>query len=108
MSTARLQTLLALSDDELLQILDSDPLSVITGDEDQRPEIRILMQLLSEPEQRLGAPTLQRWARTGNPSPLHRLLQRDFAGFEDALAELDERGFIIRRGPGTSPPATNR
>ena len=34
LSTARLQTLLGLSDEELLQILDSDPLAVITGDED--------------------------------------------------------------------------
>jgi hypothetical protein len=96
MSAARLQSLLALSDDELLAILDSDPLSVITGEEDARPEIRILLQLLAEPEQTHGAPTLRRWLRAGSPSPLELLLKRDFGGFEDALAELAERGFIVR------------
>jgi hypothetical protein len=96
-SAARLQSLLGLEDEELLTILDSDPLAVITGEEDSRPEIRILLQLLAEPEETQGATTLRRWLRAGNPSPLQRLLQRDFAGFEDALAELNERGFIIRK-----------
>jgi len=96
-SAARLQSLLGLSDEELLTILDSDPLAVITGDEDARPEVRILLQLLQEPEETQGARTLQRWLRAGSPSPLDRLLARDFAGFEDALGELTERGFIIRR-----------
>jgi hypothetical protein len=35
--------------------------------------------------------------RAGSPSPLQRLLQQDFAGFEDALADYRERGFVIRR-----------
>ena len=48
MSAARLQTLLGLEDDELLQILGSDPIAVITGEEDLRPEIRILLQLLGD------------------------------------------------------------
>ena len=81
MSAARLQTLLGLSDEELLTILDSDPLAVITGDEDTRPEIRILLQLLGED------PPPRAWLRAGSPSPLELLLQRDFGGFEDALAE---------------------
>jgi hypothetical protein len=97
MSAARLQSLLGLEDEELLTILDSDPLAVITGEEDSRPEIRILLQLLAEPLETQGETTLRRWVRVGNPSPLQRLLQRDFAGFEDALAELSERGFIIRK-----------
>jgi hypothetical protein len=96
MSAARLQSLLGLSDDELLTILDSDPLAVITGDEDARPEVRILLQLLAEPEETQGAPTVRRWLRAGSPSSLELLLQRDFRGFEDALAELAERGFILR------------
>lgn len=96
MSAARLQGLLGLSDEELLTILDSDPLSVITGDEDSRPEIQILLQLLAEPEATQGAATLRRWLRAGSPSPLDRLVKRDFGGFEDALAELAERGFILR------------
>jgi hypothetical protein len=96
LSAARLQALLGLSDEELLTILDSDPLSVITGEEDTRPEIRILLQLLAEPEEAQGAPTLRRWLRAGSPSPLELLLNRDFGGFEDALAELAARGFILR------------
>jgi hypothetical protein len=35
--------------------------------------------------------------RAGSPSPLQRLLQQDFGGFEDALADYRERGFVIRR-----------
>jgi DNA-binding MarR family transcriptional regulator len=96
-SAARLQSLLGLTDEELLRILDSDALAVITGEEDSRPEVRILLQLLREPEETQGPATLRRWLRAGSPSPLQRLLQRDFAGFEDALAELSERGFIVRR-----------
>jgi hypothetical protein len=80
----------------LLAILDSDPLSVITGEEDTRPEIRILLQLLAQPEETQGAPTLRRWLRAGSPTPLELLLSRDFGGFEDALTELVERGFILR------------
>ncbi len=58
--------------------------------------MRILLELLAEPEETQGAATLRRWLRAGSPSPLDRLLQRDFGGFEDALAELAERGFILR------------
>src|SRR3954447_6985746 len=102
MSAARLQALLGLTDEELLQILGSDPIAVITGEEDTRPEVRILLHLI-EPN-----PPPRVWLQTGNPSPLQRLLQQDFAGFEDAYAEYSERGFIIRRGPGPAPPATPR
>jgi hypothetical protein len=95
MSTARLQSVLGLEDDELLQILGSDPIAVITGEEDLRPEVQILLQLLEE------NPPPRAWLRAGNPSPLQRLLQQDFAGFEDALADYNERGFTIRGGGGT-------
>jgi hypothetical protein len=102
MSAARLQTLLGLSDDELLLILGSDPIAVITGEEDMRPEIRILLVLLGDD------PPPRAWLRAGSPSPLQRLLQQDFAGFEDALADYRERGFVIsRRGRGDAPPARN-
>jgi hypothetical protein len=94
---------LGLEDEELLQILGSDPIAVITGEEDLRPEIQILLQLLGE------EPPPRAWVRAGSPSPLQRLLQQDFAGFEDALADYRERGFVIRRpGPDASPPATPR
>jgi hypothetical protein len=59
-----------------------------------RPEVRILLALLEGEDTPAGLP---RWVRTGSPSPLDLLLRKDFAGFEDALAELRERGFIIRR-----------
>jgi hypothetical protein len=43
---------------------------------------------------------LRRWARATGPGgrPIDRLLARDYAGFEDALAALAERGFILRGG----------
>ena len=111
MSAARLQALLGLTDEELLRILGSDPISVITGEEDLRPEVETLRQLLREPEETLGASTLQRWVRTSGPRgrPLDRLLAQDFAGFEDALADLGERGFIVTRpDPGASRRARPR
>jgi hypothetical protein len=75
---------------------------VITGEEDLRPEILILLQLLNE------TTPPKAWVRAGSPSPLQRLLQHDFAGFEDALADFAEHGFVLRsRGPGASPPATS-
>jgi hypothetical protein len=49
--------------------------------------------------------------RTAGPAgrPLDLLLARDFQGFENALATLSERGFVVtRRDPGASPPATSR
>jgi hypothetical protein len=110
-SAARLQTLLGLTDEELLRILGSDPISVITGEEDLRPEIQILEELLREPAETLGAQTLQRWVRTSGPHgrPLELLLAQDFAGFEDALAGLAERGFVITRpDPGASRRARPR
>lgn len=96
MSAARLQSLLGLSDEELLRILDSDPLAVITGEEDARPELAILLDLLAEASERAGEATLRRWVRANGERPLKLLLAHDFAGFEDALGELAERGFILR------------
>ena len=61
--------------------------------------MKILLELLHEAEERVGAPTLRRWLRASGPRgvPLQLLLRQDFAGFEDALADLAERGFILRR-----------
>ena len=94
----RLQELLGLSDDELLAVLDADPLSVIGGELEHRPELPILLDLLAEAEERAGPAVLRRWVRASGPAgrPLELLLNRDFAGFEDALATLAERGFVIR------------
>jgi hypothetical protein len=97
---ADLQALLGLSDEELLRVLDADPLEVLSGELDHRPELPILLDLLAEAEERAGAPVLRRWVRAEGPGgrPLDHLLQRDFGAFEDALGTLAERGFVIRGG----------
>jgi hypothetical protein len=45
---------------------------------------------------------LRRWIRADGPNgrPIELLLARDFAAFEDALATLADRGFVIRGGGG--------
>lgn len=91
-------TRLGLSDEELMTILDTDPLSVITDELDHRPEIGILLALTEEAEERAGGEVLRRWLRSGRPRPLDLLLARDFAAFEDALGDLEQRGFVIRGG----------
>jgi hypothetical protein len=105
----RLQELLGLTDDELLAILDADPLEAIGGELEHRPELPILLDLLAEAEESAGAPVLRRWVRASGPQgrPLDLLLARDFAGFEEALATLAQRGFVIRRARDASRPATN-
>jgi hypothetical protein len=60
----------------------------------------VLLALLAEAEERAGAAVLRRWVRAAGPAgrPLDALLRRDFARFEDQLATLAERGFVIRGG----------
>jgi hypothetical protein len=96
----RLMERLGLSDEELCVVLDTDPLSVITDELAHRPEIGILLDLTAEAEEQAGAEVLRRWVRsTGTKGrPLDLLLARDFAGFEDALADLEARGFVLRGG----------
>ena len=81
-------------------MLDEDPLTVLTGELDHKPELPILLELLAEAEERAGAPVLRRWVRAQGPSgrPLDLLLARDFGGFETALGTLAERGFVLRSG----------
>jgi hypothetical protein len=45
---------------------------------------------------------LRRWVRADGPAgrPLDHLLKRDFGAFENALATLAERGFVLRGGGG--------
>jgi hypothetical protein len=95
-------TLLGLSEEELCAVLDADPLTLLSGQLEHRPELPILLELLAEAEERAGAPVLRRWVRASGPHgrPLDLLLARDFAGFEDALADLGERGFVLRGGGG--------
>lgn len=97
---AELMALLGLSEDELCQILDVDPLTLLSGQLEHRPELPILMTLIREAYQQAGGSLLQRWVRAKGPAgrPLDALLARDFAAFEDALAALGERGFVLRGG----------
>lgn len=75
---------------------------MLAGELDHKPELPILRDLLAEAEERAGAPVLRRWVRASGPGgrPLDHLLARDFAAFEDALATLAERGFVLRSGGG--------
>ena len=86
---------LGLSDEELMTVLDADPLSVITDELDHRPEVGILLALTADTDPGL----LRRWLRASGPAgrPVDLLLRRDFAAFEDALDQLDRRGFVVRR-----------
>ena len=97
---ARLMELLGLSDDELCETLGVDPLTLLSGQLDHRPELPILLDLLAEAEERAGAPVLKRWVRAEGPAgkPIDALVRRDFATFEDALDTLAQRGFVIRGG----------
>jgi hypothetical protein len=92
--------LLGLSEDELCATLGVDPLTLLSGQLDHRPELPILLDLLREAEERAGAAVLRHWVRASGPAgrPLDALLARDFAAFEDALATLAERGFVLRGG----------
>ena len=91
---------LGLSEDELCTVLDADPLTLLSGQLDHRPELPILLDLLAEAEERAGAALLRRWVRATGPTgrPLDHILARDFAAFEDDLAALAERGFVLRSG----------
>ena len=91
---------LALTDDELCEILAVDPISVITGELDHRPELRILLDLTHEAAERVGDGVLRAWLRRKGPGgiPFEHLRRRDFAAFEDDLETLAARGFVLGGG----------
>ncbi len=93
---------LGLSDDELCEILSVDPIAVITGALDHRPELAILLDLTADAAAQVGDATLRRWVRRKGPGgvPLEHLRARDFAAFEDALDALARRGFVLGGGSG--------
>jgi hypothetical protein len=97
-TSARLQHLLGLTDEEILVILGSTPLDLISGGEDEREDLRVLMALLNDAEEQAGAATLRRWVRSGplTQRPVDLLARQDWAAFETALEELAARGFILR------------
>jgi hypothetical protein len=90
---------LGLSDDELCEVLAVDPLAIITNDLEHRPELPILLALTADAADRVGVPTLRSWLRRNGPNgvPGDHLKHRDFQAFEDALAILAQRGFVVRR-----------
>jgi hypothetical protein len=97
---ARLMELLGLSDDELCQTLGVDPLTLLSGQLEHRPELGILLSLLDEASEQVAPAMLRRWVRTAGPAgrPIDALTARDFSAFEDALGELGRRGFVVRGG----------
>jgi hypothetical protein len=100
---ASLMDTLGLTEDELCQVLDVDPLALISGQLEHAHQLPILLDLLSEPKDQVGTSALRRWVRTKGPAgtPVEALLRRDFAAFEDAVSELQRRGFVIKgRDPG--------
>ncbi|HEV3484226.1 MAG TPA: hypothetical protein VG106_02385 [Vicinamibacterales bacterium] len=90
---------LGLSDEELCQVLAVDPLAMIAGDLDHRPELAILLALTAEAADRVGVRTLRSWLRRHGPNgvPGEHLKDRDFHAFENDLAVLAQRGFVVRR-----------
>jgi hypothetical protein len=91
--------LLGLTDDELCATLDTDALTLLSGQAEHLAQLRILLDLLAEARDRAGEATLRRWVRAAGPSgrPIDALTARDFAAFEDALEQLSARGFVLRR-----------
>ena len=97
-AAAVLMQRLGLEEDELLSVLDADPLSVLSGELDDKPQLPILLALTEEAAGRVHEDALRRWVRTSGPSgrPLDHLLARDFGAFEDAILALEARGFVVR------------
>jgi hypothetical protein len=94
--------LLGLSEAELCEVLAADPLALLSGQLDHRPELGILLDLLAEARERTAPALLRRWVRAGRPGqrPVEQLCRRDFGAFEDSLASLAAQGFVLRGGGG--------
>jgi len=99
-AAALLQDRLGLDDDELLVVLDADPLTVVAGELEHKPELPILLALTEEAAERVGPELLRRWLRAKGPDgrPVDHLLARDFTAFEDDVDALARRGFVLRGG----------
>jgi hypothetical protein len=99
-AAALLMERLGLSDEELCSALDVDPLTLIAGDLEHKPQLAILLVLTEEAAARVAEGVLPRWVRSSGPTgrPLDHLLARDYAAFEDDLQGLADRGFVLRGG----------
>ena len=60
---------------------------------------------IDEASEKVAPAALRRWVRTSGPAgtPIEALTGRDFGAFEDQLAELEQRGFVVRRRDGNAP-----
>ena len=96
-NSSELQSLLELTDDELLHILGTSPVELLTGEEDDRSDVRLLVTLTRDAA---DPAVLKRWVRAPGPAgrPIDLLMAHDFAGYEAALETLVERGFVLRGG----------
>jgi hypothetical protein len=98
-AAAALAERLGLSDDELCAILAAEPLELISGELDHRPELPILLALTGEAHDEVGDAVLRRWLRTSGARgrPIDALRARDFFLFEEMLGQLSQEGFVIGR-----------
>jgi ribosomal protein S18 acetylase RimI-like enzyme len=103
-AAALLMERLGLTEDELCRALGVDPLSVIAGELDHKPQLPLLLALTEEAAERVGEDVLRRWLRVTGPAgrPLDHLLAGDYPAFEDDLGALAERGFVVRAAGGRS------
>jgi hypothetical protein len=101
-AAALLMDRLGLSEDQLCVALDVDPLTIIGGDLEHKPQLPILLALTEEAAARVADGVLPRWVRSTGPNgrPLDHLLARDYGAFEDDLEALADRGFVLRSGGG--------
>lgn len=92
---------LGLTEDELCSTLGADPLSVISGELEDKPQLPLLLALTEELAGQVHPDALRRWVRAPGPAgrPIDHLVAQDYGAFEDALDALAQRGFVIRR-PG--------
>jgi hypothetical protein len=103
-AAALLMDRLGLTEEELCVALEVDPLTLIAGDLEHKPQLPILLALTEEAAARVADGVLARWVRSTGPNgrPLEHLLARDYAAFEDDLQALADRGFVLRSGGARS------
>ena len=98
--------LLGLSEEELCTILDADALTLLSGQLDHRPELKILLELLAEPEEQTGKTILRRWVRATGPTGSRSTTWKDETSRRSSQTSrtLNERGFLLG-GRGPAPGA---
>ena len=81
-------------------MLDADPLEVVSGDLDHRPELPILLDLLAEAEEQAGAPVLRAGSAANGPAgrPMDLLLARDFGALRGRAGHACRARLRIRGG----------